>query len=135
MVAYLVPRHQVGDFKLNEDISFYIEKFNLSQKPSEDNTGWTVYDFDTNISLFVEDGKIESISCTEECLYKGGNMIGMSFETFLSYYKIKPEGPPDILYVNDDEVQNVYEFDEIGLQIWCDENYIKTVIVSDFKDD
>ena len=131
MVNYFIPLKRVGDFELNAQISNYADKYNFKHSSIDKSTGWETYSLvNEGISLYVEDGKIVSIVCIEECLYQGRNIIGMNINEFIGFYDIKPVGEIDQLYVNDYETQNVYEFDYIGLQIWCKEDTIVTAISS-----
>ncbi len=136
MVAYFVPLERIGDFGLNTDICNYIEVFDFKYSPADDSTEWETYLLENDgISLYVEDDKIVSIVCDEECLYKGRNIIGMDINEFINFYNVNPVGEVDRLYVNDYETQDVYEFDDIGLQVWCSNGIIITVIASVFTDE
>lgn len=131
MIIYLVPFEQVGDFYLKSRISTYIDDFKFEFTPTDETTGWEMYEEQSlGISLYVENNIIESISCNEECLYGGRNIIGMNIDEFMNFYGIKPNEEVDKLYVSEDEMQDVYEFDDIGLQVWCSDNIIVTVIAS-----
>jgi hypothetical protein len=131
MVAYFIPLESIGEFDLDAQICDYTEKFNFKYSPADKSTEWETYSLENEgISLYVEDNKIISIVCDEECLYKGRNIIGMNIEEFISFYGVNPVGEVDELYVNDNETQNVYEFDDIGLQVWCRDDEIVTVIAS-----
>ncbi len=136
MVTYFIPLERVGEFELNTGICGYIENFNFKYSPIDESTEWETYSLENEeISLYVEDGKIVSIVCNEECLYKGRNIIGMNIDEFINFYDAKPIGEIDKLYVNENETQDVYEFDDIGLQVWCKDDIIVTVIASAFTDE
>lgn len=136
MITYFIPLEKVGEFYLNTKISDYTKKFSFQYSPADESTEWETYELENEgISLYIEDDKIISIVCNEECLYKGRNIIGMNIEEFINFYDVNPVGEVDELYVNENEIQNVYDFDNIGLQVWCKQGTIKTVIASNFDDE
>ncbi len=136
MILYFTPFEGISDFVLESNINNYLNEFNLKYTPIDDSTEWETYSLeDEGISLYVEDNKIVSIACEEECLYKGRNIIGMNINEFINFYNINPIGEIDELYINDTETQSVYEFDDIGLQVWCSNDKIVTVIASSFDED
>ncbi|WP_397301576.1 hypothetical protein [Nonlabens ulvanivorans] len=99
----------------------------------DESTEWETYSLeDEGVYLYVENNKIISIVSDLECLYNGRNIIGMNINEFINFYGIEPIGEPDALYVNENEFQIVYEFDDIGLQVWCLNDVIETVIASDY---
>lgn len=131
MIMYYIPFECVGDFFLKSNISDYTEIFEFKYIPVDDVTEWETYEeLDLKLSLYVENGTIQSISCNDECLFKGRNIIGMEIDEFMNFYNIEPVGEVEKLFVNGDETQDVYEFDDIGLQVWCRNNVIVTVIAS-----
>lgn len=136
MITYFIPLERVGEFDLNTQISDYTEKFDFKYSPIDESTEWETYSLENDgISLYVEDDKIISIVCDEECIYKGRNIIGMNIDEFINSYDVEPIGEVDKLYVNENETQDVYEFDDIGLQVWCKNSIIVTVIASAFADE
>ncbi len=131
MIMYFIPFDCIGDFVLKSKISNYTKDFQFNYVPADDTTEWETYEEQhLNLSIYVENEIIQSISCNEECLYKGRNIIGMNIDEFMSFYNIEPVGKVDKLYINDDETQDIYEFDDIGLQAWCSKGIIVTAIVS-----
>jgi len=128
---YYIPFECIGDFFLKSNISNYTKDFEFKYTPVDDVTEWETYEeLDLKLSLYVENEIIQSISCNEECLYNGRNIIGMEINDFMNFYDIEPVGEVEKLYVDEDETQDVYEFDDIGLQVWCRNNIIVTVIAS-----
>lgn len=136
MITYFTPLEGVGEFELNTQIGNYTKLFNFKHSPADESTEWETYSLENQgISLYVEDGNIISVMCDEECLYKGRNIIGMNIDEFINFYDVNPIGEIDELYVNENETQNIYEFDDIGLQVWCKNNIIVTIISSAFTDE
>lgn len=129
MLLHLQPCNAVGPFILQNFIDSYND-YQFEIHPLIKETSWTTYELpDEGIALFVENQKIVSISCSTKCLYKGYNLIGMNITDFNKIYGYNYD-EMDNVYLTDEIVQNVYEFDIIGLQIWCEEDIIITVIVS-----
>jgi hypothetical protein len=138
MIAYFLPFRGIGDFMFNEPIASYINTFDFTIYSKDGKYDCDKYTIDNpDISLHVDDNNnIESISCHEECLYKGRNLIGMTIEEFISHTGEKYYGEVDRLDFEDDGVpQYVYEFDDIGLQVWCKNDVIITIIASSEIDD
>ncbi len=128
---YFLPFECIGEFILKSNIADYKNDFRFKYTPPDETTEWETYEeLETKLLLYVENEIIQSISCNEECLFKGRNIIGMSIDDFVNFYGIEPVGELDKLYVNDNETQDVYEFDDIGLQVWCSNDTIVTVIAS-----
>lgn len=131
MISYLIPFKQVGDFHIESSLSNYRDTFEFKHTPSEDSTNWDTYELvDEGVSLYVDNDIIISISCDQECLYKGRNIIGMLIDEFIAFTGLNPQGEVDSLWVSDDKKQDVYEFDDIGLQVWCEDDIIVTVIAT-----
>ncbi len=131
IVLYLTPLIGVNQFTFKTDINRYTNfDFRYTSLDSDD-IGYETYDVDDfGLTLYVENRIIVSMSCTYELLYKGRNIIGMDINEFINYYEVNYSGTIDKIFVNDEESQNVYEFDTLGLQIWCRYNQIVTVIAS-----
>ncbi|MFD2916841.1 hypothetical protein [Psychroserpens luteus] len=132
MILYFIPFIRIGDFTFESKINNYKSNFKFAYTPVNDSTEWETYEIeDLGLSLYVEEDNITSIVCRDDCLYKGRNLIGMTIEEFISHTEEKYYGEIDILDYEDDGVpQYVYEFDDIGLQVWCKNNIIVTIIAS-----
>ena len=116
MIAIFKPFKGVGDFMFNKSIIDYINLHQFTIYRKNGNYDCDKYNIDNpDISLYVSDNDIiESISCHEECLYKGRNLIGMTVEEFISDTDEKYYGEVDKLDFEDDGIpQYVYEFDDI----------------------
>ncbi len=138
MILYFIPFERIGEFILESDIKNYQEEMEFTQTPRDDATEWRAYSIeDIGVSLYVNDeGKIVSIVCDDDCLYKGRNLLGMNIEEFISHTEEKYYGEINELDFEDDGIpQYVYEFDDIGLQVWCKNDIIITVIASTFVED
>lgn len=58
----------------------------------------------------------------------------MNIIEILNYYNLQ-EVRPEKMYMSDEEIQDVYEFDEIGLQICCKNDIIVTAIATKLLDE
>ncbi|MEM9885465.1 MAG: hypothetical protein AAF849_06200 [Bacteroidota bacterium] len=132
MILYFIPFEQIGEFKLQHSVTGYTNKFVFEVSNGESSTGWVTFSLDEfGLSLFVDKATmvIESISCDEECLYKGRNIINMTIQEFITHSGKVYYDEPDCLDFEEDNIpQYVYEFDDIGLQIWVKNDKIVTVI-------
>lgn len=128
------PFNKVGPFEFHTLIAGYVDRFNLKFNKAEDEFCRDNYDlFYPESTIYIEDGLIEDIACHQEFIYKGRNIIHMSYIEFLKHSNLKPVGETDKVYLSGDEEQFVYEFDEIGLQVWTNKSgIIVTVIASPF---
>lgn len=136
MILILRPFHGIGPFDFNEPIAKYESPFFLVKDTNEGDK-YDVYSLEYPAAdLYVQDGIIESINCYEECIYKGRNIIGMTIDEFIKFYEILPIEDIDELDFEEDNIpQYVYEFDQIGLQVWVKRGKILNVIASGVDDE
>lgn len=132
-VLEFVPNKSLGPFKLGEKfISELCEiEFEFSPCENDDATEWDEYEFQS-ISVCVytcKKGIIESISAEEKFTFLDKQIIGMEFIKFLNLVNIKFVDTPDTVNMVDDKIQNVYELDELGQQVWCLEGVIVKVFL------
>lgn len=119
MISILNPKISQGNFLFGDDINKYKNDydFELSPKDISGYEGYTIYNPET--CLFVENGKIASIASYEECIYKGRNLIGMTIVEFMRFTGEKYYGEVDEADFEEDDIpQYIYEFEDIGLQVW-----------------
>lgn len=83
--------------------------------------------------MWCENNVINTIRCDTTCYYKGYNLIGLKYATFLNLINDIPEEEEDTIYLLLDngkgQNQHVYEFSKEGLQIWVWRNKIRTVLI------
>ena len=137
MKPIFIPFRSVGDFVLNSHIDKYINLFDFDiykkHNSSFEIINYAIYNPEITLFLDSKSLLIESIACYEEILFKGINIIGKTIDEFMSYTGEKYYGKIDELDFEDDGIsQFVYEFDDIGLQIWVKgvEGKIVTAIAS-----
>ncbi len=132
----IIPNKSVGEFKLNDDISSYLKKYDFEYLPPDDIFYWETYlleDEGIDITV-VEDNKIDFIFCRKNCYLNGKNLIGMNINDFIKLVGIEPD-EIETLYVTDTDTQDVYDFDDLGFQVWCDKDTIVSIAVNTYEDD
>lgn len=137
MINILKPFNSIGSFFLGDEIKKYLQKYNFRQTPVDLSTGWETYSIDDEgIALFTENDIIVSILCEKVCIFNDKNIIGMNFNKFIKSYNLSFNEEGELLDIDDYEQQKVYDIEEIGLQVWCDNNNnILTIIASkNFED-
>lgn len=132
MIIDYIPFTRVATFYLGNNISLYKYTYKFLFEPCDDKTGWDGYSLDEyGIVIYTDElGVIESISCNKSFVFRGKEIISMSIMNFINTFDISNISAPDFIDMSENEVQNVYEVDEIGLQIWCLDDVIITVIAS-----
>ena len=131
----LIPNKSYGIFIIGE----YIEKHLHLDHVISDIEFYYSYEFtDLKINVWVENDKIETVRCDAECYFQGKNLIGMLYDDFLSLVKQEPSNK-DICYVpvsrDRGQNQNVYDFDDLGLQVWVWRNKIRTILISNYEEE
>lgn len=134
MVMYFIPFKCIGNFEIDTSIKSYLKEYDFEYFMDIDNIGRDTFSLDDiGISLYVESSNqiIESINCSESCLYRGRNIIGMTINEFIVHAETFYYEEPDCLDFDEDDIpQYVYEFEDIGLQVWTKHNRIVNVIAS-----
>lgn len=72
----------------------------------------------TEISLDVENGLVVSIFSHDHFCFKSENLIGMKVTYLLELMSSAEHDDGETTEYADGEIQTVYEFDELGLQVW-----------------
>ena len=135
----LILNKSYDDFILGDNIIRYKNMPHQIHKHNDPDV-WECYIFDLNgseIELWCENAVIKSICCNHSCIYKGQELINMNYQEFLHIIDEVPV-THDVIYVltnkNCGQNQHVYDFDKSGLQIWVWRNKIRTVVISNSKD-
>lgn len=134
----LVPNKSVGIFMLHDEISKYCELPHTKEHRNEKYYECDDYDFPLyDLTIWVENERIRSICCETSCYWKGKNLLRMNFKKFLETYGLQYDGKDEIILEigKGYQTHKVYDFDELGLQIWVWRNLIRTVIVSNYQDE
>ena len=91
MKRELILNESYGEFVLGAMVSNYLkgkeyEKRIYHEKDYENEC----YTFEGGVELWCEGGIINTIRCDTTCYYKGHNLIGLRFMTFLTLINSKP---------------------------------------------
>lgn len=127
-----VPVKSFGPFIIGAPISQYMGKYGLKKLDFESGNQYEL--LQPEIAISVENGKIESFNCFEECYYKGVNLIGLKFQEVPNLLQEEPFDIDELYIEILNEDQKVYTYEKCGLQIWVRPNgTIINVICSDFS--
>jgi hypothetical protein len=133
MFNYLIPFERVGQFILNSEITNYTEDFNFDihlyggTSPSEH---YSLKQPEITLFVNIDNKRIEEVAIYEELIFKGRNLIGLTIEEFISHTEENYIGEIDRIDFEDDNIaQYIYEFENIGLQVWEKNKEIITIIV------
>ena len=130
MINIFIPLKKIGEFELGTNINIYKDKYMFKYTEKDISTGWETYSSEqNNISLFVENNIIVSIVCEVECFFNKMNIIGIDINYFLEKNNLHFDDFQE-LYISDSEIQQVYDFDDLGLQVWCAGKKIISIIAS-----
>ena len=131
-VLEFTPWQSVGIFKFDDDIANYQNELTSWIFEPLDKYGDEHYKTpnDTRI-ISVHNSKIGSIFCYETLIYQGVNLIGLTIDEFKNITQSDYVGDVDVLDFEDDGYpQSVYEFEDIGAQVWEKQGKIVTIIVA-----
>jgi hypothetical protein len=116
------PFTKVGVFRFGE---FYKEYQNLLQPWDEEDQledSITFYIVGTDSYLTAdENDKIESITCKEECNYKGVNLIGKTFKEVESILNAKAVFDENLAN------QDIYDVNDCGLMLWVKDDVVVSI--------
>jgi hypothetical protein len=134
----LIPNISLGKFIIDDDVRKYLNLNHFVSHFKGETFSYDSYDFyNETVTIWVtENNKIETIKCNFKCYWKGENLIGMLFDQFLKLSGKKPN-QESVEYVpidcNKGQNQAVYEFEELGLQVWVWRKKIKTILISKYQ--
>lgn len=138
--AILIPNVSFGNILFGDNIKNYSDRqYEYSDTIGKD--AYSSYSFrETPVSAYVDkDGMIESISCKTECIWEGVDLIGLAYKRF-NLLCPKPIAHNDRVWVylnedQDEQEQDVYEYDELGLQLWVFDGTIVTALATSYQDE
>ncbi len=136
----LIPNKSLGIFILGDYIEKYLYLSHVQKCENEERFSYNSYEFyNGNIEVWLtEDNRVRTIHCDKKCYWKNQNLIGMNYNNFLILTQQEPN-EEDIIYipVSTDRGQNqkVYDFDDLGLQVWVWREKIRTVLVTKYEDE
>ena len=113
-----VPLKRVGPLELDGSIARFVADRTVVYYEADDATGWVDYSYDGDaIMVHVEDGSIVAVTCYQQCLLNGTNLIGLDYETVEKLLGCPTASSPDVIEI-DDEPELVYDFDQVGANVW-----------------
>ncbi|MEP3478181.1 MAG: hypothetical protein ABJZ55_02930 [Fuerstiella sp.] len=123
------PKISLGPIRFNEHIGTILTDFSfLPRKYKEDHTGWSTFGCDNNETLVhLENEIVQSVACHRRCILDSTNLIGLTVKSFLKATCSSLPEKLDQLQVGDQR-QDVYEFDNLGAQVWLQCEQIVTII-------
>lgn len=132
----LIPNVSFGMFVLGDSIDGYLSLPHTVGHIERKLYSYDDYEFpEQYVSIWVENLKIETITCETYCFWQNENLIGMTYDRFLLLAGQQPD-KADVCYIpiSRDRGQNqkVYDFEDLGLQIWVWRNKIRAVLISKY---
>ena len=135
MIYTFEPGKGISPFYFGESIEPLLSMYSPVYIATEGDESWDEYDFfDGSIEVYADKElkTIESIACRENCYWEGVNLIDLPIQEFISRFESKQDRYHIERIELVEEDQDVYDFDDLGLQLWVnDANKIVTVFVSD----
>lgn len=133
MKRELILNTRYGEFKLGARIDEYKQMPHHMDIYEEESFSYECYVFEQEgVELWCEKGIVNTIFPWKECLYEGKDLLKMSFDDFVTMVGESPNDE-DTVYVpqNNGKGQNqhVYDFDNLGLQLWVWRNRIRTALI------
>ncbi len=133
MKLVLNPKISFGPFYFKSRMSDYKKTYHFEYEPcpNDDVTGWDTYILNKpELIIYTEDEIIVSISSSEECILHGRNIAGMCYNVFLDLVKSLPSSTDKIYLSNTNTKQEVYDFEDLSIQLWVYNGKIVDVYVS-----
>ena len=130
-----IPLERVGPLAFDAPIEPHLKNGTLVPAPFEDGRSSNpegerfAYPDDRDgddISVYVKNGRIESILCDYRCVLRGRNLIGLDYETFRELIGSAPAGGPEAVELID-EWQDQYDFDAVGAGVWVQDGIVLSV--------
>ena len=134
-----IPLVRVGPLRFNADVSPYVADGTLVPAPFENDIGHALgqdrytYSDDEETAVYVEDGRIASISCDDRCVLRGHNLIGLDYDRVRELIGSEPEGEPDIQPVID-ELREQFSFNQVGAFVWVKDRKVLSITCHDGSD-
>jgi hypothetical protein len=135
----LKPNISVGPIKLGDNIEKYFRyKHIYFKKDVADEYMEDYYEFmQPPLIVFINgSGEVTTINCHVECFWKSKNLIGLSIRDFIKLSKKKPDSHEKVYVLTDHktgQTQDVYSFEDLGVQIWGWKNKIVTVSCTNYN--
>jgi hypothetical protein len=130
------PLIRVGPLEFGANIGPLVEEgVVIPLEYDDDSTGWETYAYGGDaVCVHVDDGRIVSVACYQQCLLRSRNLIGLDFASAVELIGFSPSCEPDIILI-DEEPQQVFEIEEVEAQLWVKDGIVVTVFCSGIDDE
>lgn len=126
-----IPLNFIGKFIFDTDVNQYYDELAVFNYEETDEFNKEYYKSqDGNLIIAVRKNILESIFCYKELYYKNTNLLGLSLSEFSKLLQTDHVGYVEEYNLGDEVSQFVYQFDEIGVQVWTKQSKVVTIIAS-----
>jgi hypothetical protein len=125
-----IPLKAVGPFKFGSSKNEY-KQFHLKEIIEEYNekVNWQAFEIPKyDIRIYFENDLLTSVACYQEIYFKDINLIGKTFSELKDIIDCEPVEHSTLEM--SDGLQDIYEFDELALQVWVEKNKVVTIFCS-----
>ncbi len=130
-----IPLKQVGFFKFGDDIKIHSNILVQIPEERDNKVEWDVYTIPgRNIRIFTERNKIVSIACYDNFYFKNVNIIGYDAKKINTLLNTQSNIEVDEIEI-DGQIQKVYEYDALGLQVWTKNELVVSIFANAECDD
>ena len=138
-----IPMIRVGPLRFNAVVSLYVKNGTLVPAPFDDDINDLgnipsedryAYPDDKETSVYVKDGRIESIDCGDQCVLRGQNLIGLDYERVRELIGSEPEGEAEIEFLSDGPQEQYNFYDAVGAFVWVKEGKVVSISCHDGSD-
>ena len=115
------PLKRVGAIEFGKPLGSAASAYELTRRPAEegDKTGWLTYGNPTDtIRVYTEHGRVTAVSCHENCMFNGTNLIGMTIGAALALLRCRLIKPDDDVIEMPDGRQRTYSLDTLEAMLW-----------------
>lgn len=129
----LKPFESVGVFCFNKKIIDYLNdyQFEIEIASEDEIPKWDTYKLrDIGLEIYVENDLIISICCSKTLSYNGFELLRKNIDFIQKSINIIHD-EKDYIFLNEEETAHeVFEFNNLGLQIWQKDNVIDSIFCS-----
>lgn len=125
----LIPFKSLGPFHFDSMYADYESKYEFEYVPADEEDEWDTYMCEEPaMEIYVDEGVVVAASCWESCIYMGKELIGMEIPAFEKFAGCKFDHKEKVdLGAEEGGIHTIYEFDDLGLQLWVREGEIVSV--------
>jgi len=127
-----IPTKSIGQIKFGSPVEPYVKDGVISR--AEDVSDLGQYWSDPDDTVLVEaddDGNVESVLLSRNCIYKDKNLFGMTLDEISALLDAKPDGVAEPIALDDGELETPAYFEAFGLTLGLRDGVVWTVDVDD----